>query len=254
MPGLERFFGVFDGELPSSVCSEIIARFEADGRKVEGMVGDSRGGGGAVDRRVKETTEILLWTNSDGWEDVNELIQRSLQRRLRTYLKPFGEAFPIGIYPEEPRITRYRIGEGFNAWHSDNIGRSPTRVITAIWYLNTVRRGGETWYKWQGQAVRPVEGRLMLCPVGWPFIHRGNAPRSEPKYILITQLHQASPRVVQAEHRPAAANAARPFAGRRPATPAPLRVASEPAARSTTGGGSPQDRIGAEASPTTDGR
>ena len=196
MQGLERFFGVFDRELPSSICSQIIARFEADDRKVEGMVGDSRGGGGAVDRRVKETTEILLWTNSEGWEDVNELVQRSLQRRLRTYLKPFGEAFPIGIYPEEPRITRCRVGEGFNAWHSDNIGRSPTRVITAIWYLNTVRRGGETWYKWQDRAVKPVEGRLMLCPVGWPFIHRGNAPRSEPKYILITQLHQASPRAV----------------------------------------------------------
>ena len=83
MPALERFFGVFDRELPSSICSQIIARFEADDRKVEGMVGDSRRGGGAVDRRVKETTEILLWTNSEGWEDVN--VSHAGVDRLATY-------------------------------------------------------------------------------------------------------------------------------------------------------------------------
>lgn len=199
----DRFFGIYNNELSGSICRDIIHRFEADERKVIGMAGDSRGGGGVVDTSVKATTEILLWTHRDGWEDVNEVVVGSLRRRLRQYLKPFAEAFPIGIYPEEPRITRYRVGEGFNAWHSDNIGRSPTRVITAIWYLNTVERGGETWYKWQDRLIRPVEGRLLLCPVGWPFIHRGNPPESGPKYILITQLHQAAPRPLQAAQRPA---------------------------------------------------
>jgi hypothetical protein len=201
MESLSRFFGVFDGELAPDVCEDIIRRFEADERHVVGMVGDSKDGGGAVDPRVKSTTEILLWTHHQGWEDVNTLITESLKRRLREYLSPYGEAFPIGIFPEEPRITRYRVGEGFNAWHSDNIGRSPTRVITAIWYLNTVERGGETWYKWQDVAVRPVVGRLLLCPVGWPFIHRGNPPESGPKYILITQLHQAAPKAVPGSHK-----------------------------------------------------
>ena len=76
-------------------------------------------------------------------------------------------------------------------------------MLTAIWYLNTVDEGGETEYKWQSEAIQPVEGRLLLCPVGWPFIHRGKPPLSGPKYILITQLHQASPQAVQAEHEPA---------------------------------------------------
>ncbi len=202
MRGLDGFFGIYDGELDPSFCRDIIRRFEADDRKVRGMAGG--GAGGAVDRRVKATTEILLWTHSKGWEDVNKAIVRSLKSRLKDYLQQFRQAFPIGIYPEEPRITRYLKGEGFYAWHSDNIGRSPTRVITAIWYLNSVERGGETWYKWQDQAVRPVEGRLLLCPVGWPFIHRGNPPESGPKYILITQLHQESPKPVHVEHQAAA--------------------------------------------------
>ena len=223
MREVNRFFGIYERELPPDVCQEIIRRFEADDRKVKGLVGDSKGGGGAVDPSVKSTTEILLWTHRQGWEDVNRIILRSLQRRLREYMRPFAEAFPIGIHPEEPRITRYQIGEGFNAWHSDNIGRSPTRVLTAIWYLNTVDEGGETEYKWQSEAIRPVEGRLLLCPVGWPFIHRGKPPISGPKYIMITQLHQASPQAVQAEHEPAQEMPRRPTAPRPAAHAAPAK-------------------------------
>ena len=184
------------------------------------------GSGGQVDRTVKATTEILTWTHSKGWEDVNEMIVLSLRRRLRQYLAEWGQAFPIGIYPEEPRITRYREGEGFFAWHSDNVGRSPTRVITAIWYLNTVEVGGETEYKWQDVSIRPVEGRLLLCPVGWPFIHRGNAPLSGPKYILITQLHQQSPEPVHTEHQAARNGAIR--AARDSGSSVPTRPRASP--------------------------
>ena len=197
----DPLFAVYDNELPPDFCRDVIRRFEEDERKVVGMVGG--GAKGRVDPRVKATTEILLWTHRDGWEDVNEVILASLKRRLRDYMQVWGPAFPIGISPEEPRITRYREGEGFFAWHSDNIGRSPTRVITAIWYLNTVARGGETDYRWQNIAIAPVEGRMTLCPVGWPFIHRGNPPIGGPKYILITQLHQQSPKAEHTAHHSA---------------------------------------------------
>jgi hypothetical protein len=195
--GVNPLFGIYEDVLSPDFCEDVIRRFEADPRKVKGMT--ASGAHGVVDRRVKSTTEILLWTHAEGWEDLNQTIVESLQRCLKDYMGRWGRAFPIGVYPEEPRITRYLQGEGFYAWHSDNIGRSPTRVITAIWYLNTVERGGETDYRWQGVAVKPKVGRLLLCPVGWPFLHRGNPPESGPKYILITQLHQASPK---AEHTP----------------------------------------------------
>lgn len=190
-------FAIYDNELSPAFCRDVIRRFEDDSRKVRGLVGG--GGKGKLDPAIKSTTEILLWTNREGWEDVNEVLMNSLRRRLKDYMKTWGAAFPIPIAPEEPRVTRYQEGEGFFLWHSDNIGRSPTRVITAIWYLNTVARGGETDYRWQNVAIQPVEGRMTLCPVGWPFIHRGNPPLGGPKYILITQLHQQSP---TAEHTP----------------------------------------------------
>lgn len=185
---LTDFFGIYDDELEPGFCREVIQRFEADERAIDGMHGSA--GGGRVDRSVKAATEILLWQQREGWEDVNRRIEASLRDRLRDYMIPFAEAFPVGIRTEEPRVTRYRMGEGFYAWHTDNIGRSPTRVITAIWYLNDVAEGGETEYRWQDLKVQPREGRMVLCPVGWPFLHRGNAPVSGPKYMIITQLHQ----------------------------------------------------------------
>lgn len=200
MKGMEQFFGIYDGELNSGFCQDVIRRFEEDDRKVEGMGG--HGSGGVVDRRAKATSEVLLWTHSEGWEDVNQAIVSSLRKCLKDYLSEWGQALQLGIYPEA-RVTPYNLGDGFLAWHADNVGRSPTRVITAIWYLNTVQEGGETWYKWQDVAVKSVQGRLLLCPVGWPFIHRGNPPLSAPKYILITQLHQRSPQAVHTEHGPA---------------------------------------------------
>jgi hypothetical protein len=53
-----------------------------------------------------------------------------------------------------------------------------------------VPAGGETHYILQGIKVKPETGKMMLCPVGWPFVHKGEAPESNPKYMVITQLHQ----------------------------------------------------------------
>lgn len=95
----------------------------------------------------------------------------------------------VNITHEGFRMARYEPGQQFN-WHSDNIGSTISRVITAQWFLNTVEEGGATEFLWQGRAIEPRVGRLMLAPVGWTFYHRGAPPVSGNKYIIITQLHQ----------------------------------------------------------------
>lgn len=199
---MRELFGIYDDHLDAGFCEEVIARFEADPRKVGGLHGAGEYGG-RHDPEIKSTTEILLWQHSEGWEDVMQTLNRSLKTGLQRYMSQWGAAFPVPLRQEEPRITRYKPGEGFT-WHSDNIGLSPTRVITAIWYLNDVAEGGETEYCWQDMAIAPVQGRLLLCPVGWWFRHRGVPPVSGPKYIAITQLHQVQPKVEGASRDEAA--------------------------------------------------
>ena len=181
----EDFFGIYDRALSAPFCRDVVERFENDPRKTLGKVGD-----GVYRPDFKGTTEIDFVDIRHGWDDVINTVNQSLLFYLRQYMQKWGEAFrTVEVHHEGFRMARYNPGEQFD-WHSDNIAGSFTRVITAMWYLNTVEVGGETEYKWLGRSIRPVEGRLMICPVGWPFYHRGAAPVSSPKYTIITQLHQ----------------------------------------------------------------
>lgn len=184
----EHFFGVYDGALKPDFCRRVIARFEADPGKVIGRIGDGTPGG-SVRPDIKSTTEIMLTPERSDWADVLLHVKQCLQRLMPVYLQPWQPAFPIPLRTEDFRIARYLPGDHF-AYHSDNIGGSVTRVITAQWYLNDVAEGGATEFPWYEVAVQPREGRLMLAPVGWTFLHRGAPPVSGPKYIIITQLHQ----------------------------------------------------------------
>ena len=181
----QDFFAVYDNALSPDFCQGVIQRFENDARKSRGMVGE-----GTYRPDFKGTTELDFQTVTQGWEDVINTVNRSLMHFLRQYMSQWGEAFQsVEIHHEGFRMARYNPGQQFD-WHSDNIAGTYTRVMTAMWDLNTVDEGGETEYKWLGRKIKPVEGRLMICPVGWTYYHRGIAPVSGPKYTIITQLHQ----------------------------------------------------------------
>lgn len=183
------FFGIYENSLPPGFCRAVIERFDADPQVGPGRYGNGTREG-AVNPRIKQTTEINFDGTQQGWRDEIRVLIRSLDRHLKRYMETWGRAFPCEIFHEPLKIARYPVGGHFD-WHSDNLGNGvTTRVITALWYLNTVDEGGETEYPWQSMAVRPVEGRLLLCPVGWTYTHRGAPPVSGPKYIAITQLHQ----------------------------------------------------------------
>jgi hypothetical protein len=184
----QDFFGIYDGALSAEFCRSVIARFEADPSKVVGKIGDGSEYG-SVRPDIKSTTEIMLTADRADWADVLLHVKQCLQALLPKYLVPWKPAFPVPLRTEDFRVARYLPGELFN-YHSDNIGGSVTRVITAQWYLNDVAEGGATEFPWQGVGVQPREGRLMLAPVGWTYLHRGAPPVSGPKYIIITQLHQ----------------------------------------------------------------
>jgi len=182
---MNDFFGVYDKSLGAHFCRDVIHRFENDPRKVTGKVGD-----GKYRPDFKATTEIDFVEVRQGWEDVINTANLRLAQHLKEYMPRWAEAFrAVEVHHESFRMVRYEIGQQFD-WHSDNIGGSCTRVMTAVWYLNTVEEGGLTEFKWAGQSIQPVEGRFLIYPVGWPFFYRDAPPISGPKYIIMTQLHQ----------------------------------------------------------------
>lgn len=56
--------------------------------------------------------------------------------------------------------------------------------------LNTLEEEmkGETEFLLLERKIRPVAGKLLIYPAGYPFVHRGNKPCSSDKYVLISWL------------------------------------------------------------------
>jgi hypothetical protein len=48
--------------------------------------------------------------------------------------------------------------------------------------LNDVQDGGETIF--MNCKIKPKKGRLLIFPSTWTYIHGGNIPISNDKYIL----------------------------------------------------------------------
>jgi hypothetical protein len=55
-----------------------------------------------------------------------------------------------------------------------------------VWsvYLNDVKEGGETEFLHFSKRVKPKKGRIVIWPAGFPYLHRGNPPISNEKYLL----------------------------------------------------------------------
>ena len=57
-----------------------------------------------------------------------------------------------------------------------------------IIYLNDVDNGGETSFLYTENKVKPRKGGLLIFPSAFPFVHRGEVPISNDKYIIATWL------------------------------------------------------------------
>ena len=97
------------------------------------------------------------------------------------------------IEPSGFNVQRTLPGEGFHIWHCEQGPPAPNRC--AVWsvYLNDVKEGGETEFLYQNIRVKPKEGSLLIFPANYTYMHRGNPPLKDAKYIItgwFEMLHQ----------------------------------------------------------------
>ena len=93
------------------------------------------------------------------------------------------------------QIQQYKKNEGhYNAWHLDTSYVFPyhRREYVFTVYLNDVEDGGETEFLF-GTKIKPEKGKLVFSPTQFPFVHRGNMPKSSDKYILTGWVCESSP-------------------------------------------------------------
>ena len=87
-------------------------------------------------------------------------------------------------------VKRYKKNEqGYHVFHGDlddSLNTPSKRSHVCMAYLNDVKEGGETEWYHQKLKVKPKKGTIVIWPVYFTHLHKGNIPISNDKYILNT--------------------------------------------------------------------
>lgn len=180
--------------IPSILCEEIIQLFddECEG-KFDGLIFQG------LNKDIKDTTDFIIPNNSDKWSKIVFFLKKELNKHLQKYISTINldSYLPINnnnidgriftnceMHIDNFMIQKYEKNIGKYTYHNDfRICNDRFRIITYLWYLNTVDEGGETQF-WDGYKIKPEQGKIIIFPSNWCFQHKANVPISDCKYII----------------------------------------------------------------------
>ena len=157
---------------------------------------------------ILDESKQLVHTKLEGHREfdevnLNDFREQTLKMQLDVYkrfddilekykqdVKIHEKALPEKSAWEEIRIKRYRTSRGNFLDHVD-VGDSISarRFLVFFVYLNNVDFGGETEFPDLDLTISPECGTILVFPATWTFLHRGNTPISNDKYILGSYKH-----------------------------------------------------------------
>lgn len=187
-----NFVYEIENTLSSKLCKDIINRFEGDDRKQIGRTG------AGVQKDVKRSTDLFI-TGLDNWKDIDDVLFKKLNVYIKLYINYLlrteyynVNAGAIANTLSNVKDTGYQIqriqkGE-FYKWHHD-FSNTQKRILVFIWYLNDVleEHGGATQFHFGScKKIQPKEGKLILFPAQWPWLHRGCTVTGDTTKYIIT--------------------------------------------------------------------
>jgi hypothetical protein len=177
-----------NNSISKELCADIIDLFEKEDGKYEGITT------GGLNKTVKDTLDFIIPKVSEKWNKISSFLTDELTRNITRYLTQLNNNLNnnLSFFKNKEitikhfQIQRYTANIGKYVYHNDSvidIQENKYRIITFLWYLNTVNEGGET--EFNGDIlVKPEVGKLILFPATWTFPHCGKMPISNDKYIL----------------------------------------------------------------------
>lgn len=185
-----------ENALSSRLCKAFIDAFEISDLKHPGLL---YGAGEHSSTRGKKSTDITFnpsHLQHPQWGPLlSELIpviekgQFDYMDRHYTALSKV-DTFSIS---SEFNMQKYNPEEGFSEWHCERGSINyNNRVLVWMIYLNTVLDRGETEFFYQHHFESAVEGKLVIWPSDWMYLHRGVPSPTQTKYILTGWFNQVS--------------------------------------------------------------
>tara|TARA_B100001778_G_scaffold328235_1_gene327438 strand:- start:1403 stop:2869 length:1467 start_codon:yes stop_codon:yes gene_type:complete len=181
------------GAIPPDICKELIDLYEDYASREEISSGLVHSG---LDKDVKNTGELDLLKIEEGSRYVSVLEEIS-DHCIFNYMTKFGmaqhydpsEIDLTGHYYPMWEIHKYDKGVGhYESWHTEgsHLYEYGNRVFTSMFYLNDVEEGGRTVFPYARSSIKCEEGKHFAFPTTFPYVHYGQTPESNDKYILTT--------------------------------------------------------------------
>ena len=189
---IKDFIGTFDGFIPKEICESLINIFEKEQQYQKNTFNRKQGEGASS--KIKNDVSMLLSRDSTG-ENYELLVKllASFRECLNIYINETDYLDYTGI--KELHFTLNKIQKtvpsgGYHIWHVErDYSRICGRALVYTIYLNDISEGGETEFLFQKTRVAPKQGRVCIFPAQFPYVHRGNPPLKENKYIVTSWLH-----------------------------------------------------------------
>jgi hypothetical protein len=187
---MNKFIWEKKNALDSEFCKKVIYKFERDLRKSSGVTI------GGYNNEVKKSIDLGISFLPD-WKNEDNVFCKSLSDAIDEYKQYLKKnlstcSLDYNLTDSGYQIQRTIGGEGFYHWHHDFLHNNSngSRIITFIWYLNTINGpGGETEFI-DETKIKPEEGKLIFFPATWTNFHRGvMPPKGYVKYLCTGWLH-----------------------------------------------------------------
>jgi hypothetical protein len=186
---IKDFIGVYDGYIPDEACDqaiELFNKYESFNKTWTRFSSENTTQDQKQDKQLFCAPDII----TDEVFSINKLkiLMVNFDLALKNYfietnIKKYCDS--AELITEHVKIQKTLPTEGYHVWHVEH-GKGhdcEKRVLVYTIYLNTVEEGGETEFLYQSQRVKPVKGRIVIWPAGFPYVHRGNPPLSGEKFI-----------------------------------------------------------------------
>ena len=187
--------------LHPDVCKYIIDKFEQDENKAPGRTASNNHNVNVIRPEIKSSTDLKINPSFKVWKDVHKYLHERLQDGAYEYMNYLKKMWidhdnsianpdvinSIVFFNQDTGYQIQRVSKGqYYVYHSDwdPIG---TRSIAYIWYLNDMNSedGGTTDFLCQKVKINPEEGKLILFPATWTYIHKGSEVLTDnTKYII----------------------------------------------------------------------
>ena len=185
----KNFISIYDNALTPPECKFIRDYHDSDDYLLS-IRQEGKTLGDTVQKHWKDSHDRYMAMYIDGAyqnNGVNNIIAKSIKEHIEKYKEENPELNLLNkwVIRDNYNLQKYSPGGGYHILHCENYntGNHRTNILAWMYYLNTVREGGGTYFSNFDLTVNAEEGRLVIWPAYWTHFHKGVVSKTYDKYI-----------------------------------------------------------------------